>query len=98
MILHRLRKRFEQKHLDLLPNARMKYRRVLPNCRLQTLEQAVCRRTRYGDTPGHLIPQLYHDFVRTGNPAPLEGIFHHNALDLITMAELLPHLVGGKKE
>jgi uncharacterized protein YprB with RNaseH-like and TPR domain len=92
MILHRLGQTFRQEHLDLLIPARKKYRGTLPNCRLQTLEQYVCGRRRFGDTPGALIPELYHAFVRTGNAAPLDGIFHHNALDLITMAELLPHL------
>ena len=90
MVLHQIEHDFEQEHFDLLPEARRRWRQELPDCRLQTLEEHICGRRRCGDTPGHLIPQLYHDFVRTGNAAPLEGIFRHNALDLITMAELLP--------
>jgi len=93
MVFHRLWCEFEQEHLDLLQHARRQWRGKLPDCRLQTLEEHLCGRRRYGDTPGHLIPELYHQFVRTGNAAPLEGIFHHNALDLITMAELLPKLL-----
>ena len=93
MVLHRIRHRFEQEHLDLLIEARRRWRDRLPDCKLQTLEEHICGRRRFGDTPGHLIPQLYHDFVRTGNAAPLEGIFHHNALDIITMAELLPAIL-----
>ncbi len=94
MVLHRIRHRFTQEHLDLLQHARRLYRGTFRDCKLQTLEQHICGRRRYGDTPGHLIPQLYHDFVRTGNAAPLEGVFHHNALDIITMAELLPAMIG----
>jgi uncharacterized protein YprB with RNaseH-like and TPR domain len=94
MVLHRIRHRFEQEHLDLLIEARRRWRDRLPDCKLQTLEEHICGRRRFGDTPGHLIPQLYHDFVRTGNAAPLEGIFHHNALDIITMAELLPAVMS----
>ena len=93
MGFHRIRHRFTQEHLDLLQHARRLYRGVYRDCKLQTLEQHLCGRRRYGDTPGHLIPQLYHEFVRTGNAAPLEGVFHHNALDIITMAELLPAIL-----
>ena len=93
MILHQIEHEFAQEHFDLLPPARRLWRDKLPDCRLQTLEEHLCGRRRYGDTPGHLIPQLYHDFVRTGNAAPLEGVFHHNALDLVTMAELLPYVM-----
>ena len=93
MTFHRMRHRFEHEHLDLLLEARRLWRGEFPDCRLQTLEEHVCGRRRCGDTPGHLIPQLYHDYVRTGNAAPLEGIFHHNALDIITMAELLPAIL-----
>jgi uncharacterized protein YprB with RNaseH-like and TPR domain len=95
MVLHRIRHKFTQEHLDLLQHARRLFRGMFRDCKLQTLEQHLCGRRRYGDTPGHLIPQLYHDFVRTGNAAPLDGIFHHNALDIITMAELLPSILGG---
>lgn len=94
MVFHRIEHEFDQEHLDLLPEARRKWRDELPDCRLQTLEEHIVGRRRVGDTPGELIPQLYHDFVRTGNAAPLEGVFHHNALDLITMAELLPEIGG----
>jgi uncharacterized protein YprB with RNaseH-like and TPR domain len=41
------------------------------------------------------MPPLYHDFVRTGNWPLLHPVLHHNALDLLTLAELLPHLLDG---
>ncbi len=80
------------RHLDLLHPARRRWRAVLPNCRLQTLERHVCRRHRSGDVPGSDIPDLYHAFVRHGDPWPLVPVFHHNMLDVITMAELLAAL------
>lgn len=92
MVLYRLDCGFTKEHLDLLPKARRRWRGQFPNCRLQTLEQNICGRRRFGDTPGNLIPQVYHDFVKTGNAAPMEGVFYHNALDLVTMAELLPSI------
>jgi hypothetical protein len=32
--------------------------------------------------------------VRTGDPYQLVPVFHHNVLDLVTMAELLVRLLG----
>jgi uncharacterized protein YprB with RNaseH-like and TPR domain len=92
-IYHRLPPPLFPDHLDLLPAARRRWRGTLPNCRLLTLEQQICRRRRIGDVPGEVIPQLYHDFVRTGHWPLLLPVFHHNALDLLTLAELLPHLL-----
>ena len=77
-------------HCDLLPLARRywKDQLELPNCRLQTLEAALCQRYRGGDIPGHLIPEAYHAFVRSGDARQIELILQHNAADLITLAQL----------
>ena len=79
-------------HLDLLHAARRRFRDRLPDCRLQTLERHVCRRRRAGDVPGDEVPGLYHDYVRHGDPWRLVPVFHHNLLDVVTMAELLRRL------
>jgi uncharacterized protein YprB with RNaseH-like and TPR domain len=83
------------KHLDVLVEARHRYRRLLPNCRLQTLERHLCGRTRTGDVPGAEIPAVYREFVRTGNAAGLAVILQHNLLDLATTAELLAKMWKG---
>jgi uncharacterized protein YprB with RNaseH-like and TPR domain len=75
-------------HCDLLHHARRKWRHVLPNCKLQTLERMLCGRGRKDDIPGHLIPQAYHSYVRSGQTDELDRILHHNALDLVTLVEL----------
>ena len=92
-------------HVDLLFEARRRWRRVLPNCRLQTIEQFICGRRRAGDIPGHEIPAAYHEFVRAcrgqdgGRRARslrcLQTILHHNALDLLTMADLVTRILAG---
>ena len=76
-------------HLDLLHLARRRWKHDLRDCRLQTLERHICRRSRSGDVPGEEVPGLYHDFVRRGDPYRLIPVFHHNLLDVITMAEIL---------
>ncbi|MEX2118745.1 MAG: ribonuclease H-like domain-containing protein [Pirellulales bacterium] len=75
-------------HCDLLHHARRRWRRRLPNCKLQTLERFLCRRLRRDDISGSRIGQEYHYFVRSGDARSMQVILHHNALDLITLVEL----------
>ena len=88
-MLNRVGLALPPRHLDLLHPARRRWRHSLPDCRLQTLELYVCRRRRSGDVPGEVVPGLYHDFVRRGDPWRLVPVFHHNLLDVITMAEIM---------
>jgi uncharacterized protein YprB with RNaseH-like and TPR domain len=97
MIYHRLRAEMTVEHVDLLHLSRRRFRGVLPDCRLQTLERHLCRRVRRGDIPGHEIPQRYHEFVHTRDPRLVAAIFHHNRLDLITMAELMVALLDSRR-
>ena len=89
---HRIRFGVTLPHLDLLWMARRRWRGQLPNCRLKTLEWHVLRRRRAGDVDGSEIPGIYHEYVKHGQPHRLLPIFHHNLLDLVAMAELLPKL------
>jgi uncharacterized protein YprB with RNaseH-like and TPR domain len=82
-------------HLDLLHEVRRRWRKDLPNCKLQTLERYFCGRRRTGDIPSSAIPEAYHRFVATGDAAPLGEILHHNLLDLLTMAQLVVALLTG---
>ncbi len=88
-LTHGVELRLPRYHLDLLHHARRRWRAELPDCRLGTLEWRVCRRRRTGDVPGEEIPALYHDFVRHGDPWRLVPVFHHNLLDVTTMADVL---------
>lgn len=89
---HSVRLPPEPPHLDLLHAARRAWRRHVPDCKLQTLEQHICGRSRSGDIPGAEIPDAYHRFVRSGDAAELVRIVEHNRLDLITLAELMVRL------
>ena len=39
-----------------------------------------------GDVPGFEIPARYFQFLRTGDPRPLEPVLEHNRLDLVSLA------------
>lgn len=88
-ITHGVPLELPRNHLDLVHHARRRWRTGLPDCRLTTLERRVCGRLRTGDVPGSEIPGLYHAFVKDSDPWPLVPVFHHNLLDVLTMADLL---------
>ena len=87
----------EPPHCDLLHESRRLWRKTLPNCRLQTLEQYLCKRRRVGDIPGADIPEAYHRFVRDCDASPIKAILHHNLLDLLTMSQLLCAILTGEQ-
>jgi uncharacterized protein YprB with RNaseH-like and TPR domain len=82
-------------HVDMLHPARRLWRSeedeaagMTASCRLSVLEQAVCGVTREADVPGFEIPARYFNYVRSGDARPLERVFEHNRLDLISLALL----------
>lgn len=81
-------------HLDLLPTARRLWRMRGSGCRLTELEMEILGFEREGDIPGHLIPSVYFDAVRSGNAAPLEAVFYHNREDIVSLASLTVMAAG----
>ena len=55
-------------------------------CRLTTLERDVLGFRRIGDVTGFEIPGRFFQFLRTGDPRPLEPVLEHNRLDLVSLA------------
>ena len=80
-------------HLDLLMPARRLWRRRLQSCRLSHLEGVILglQRTE-ADVPGYRIPQMYADYVHTGDAREMERVFYHNREDIISMVSLATHL------
>lgn len=81
-------------HLDLLLPARRVWRDRLTSCALSSLEVAVLgvRRDR-DDVPGYLIPQLYVDYLRTGDAGEMSRVIYHNRQDILSMITLAAQLV-----
>lgn len=82
-------------HIDLLPLARRLWRDRLPSRALKALELDILNAPRGAEeVPGYEIPYLYFDYLRSGDPSPLKGVFYHNGLDVVSMAALLNHTAG----
>jgi uncharacterized protein YprB with RNaseH-like and TPR domain len=73
-------------HLDLLFGARRLWKLRLESCRLIQLEQQILGVFREGDLPGELIPYVYFEYLRAREAQRLVPVFHHNAMDILTLA------------
>ncbi|MBV9864506.1 MAG: ribonuclease H-like domain-containing protein [Abitibacteriaceae bacterium] len=99
--VHKVKHATPSAHFDLLHHARRTWKHQVPNCKLQTLELYLCGRTRRDDVPSSQIPARYEEFVElystSGRGAHLLApVIHHNALDILTMAQLLG--LSGEKD
>lgn len=92
-ILARLRREVRSlPQLDLLFPARRLYRDRFGSCRLGELERQVLGLTRVEDVPSFEIPSLYFRYVRQRRFRALIPVFHHNALDVLSMVTLMAHI------
>jgi uncharacterized protein YprB with RNaseH-like and TPR domain len=73
-------------HLDLLFGARRLWKLRLESCRLVDLENQILGVEREGDLPGEMIPYCYFGYLRTRQAFDLVPIFHHNAIDILSLA------------
>jgi len=80
-------------HIDLLPLARRLWRNRLPSRALGYLETQILNVTRtQEEVPGWLVPQIYFDYLRSGDARSLAGVFYHNAMDILSLAALFNYV------
>lgn len=76
-------------HLDLLHLSRRIWRHRLSNLSLKDLEQEILHLPRSSDeVPGWMIPEIYFNFLHTGDGTQLKNVVYHNAMDIISLAAL----------
>ncbi len=80
-------------HVDLLHLARRIWKYRLSNRSLKELETSILKlkRTRE-EIPGWMIPQMYVDYLMSKDSRPMEGVFYHNRMDVVSLAALFLHL------
>jgi uncharacterized protein len=83
----------EGHHLDLLHLARSLLRPRLERCTLRAVEERLLGFEREDDIPGHLIPQAYFDYLRSGRSSTLEATLEHNRQDVLSLQHLLHRLL-----
>jgi hypothetical protein len=75
-------------HYDLVHAARRFWKRRLADCSLGNIEREVLGVRRQGDVPSYLIPQLWFDYLRTRDARPLDGVFYHHRMDILSLVSL----------
>ena len=73
--------------VDLLYPARRLWGTLLPNVALGTLEKEVLGVFREDDLPGREAPDAWFSWLK-GNTDRIEGVFRHNAEDIVSLAKL----------
>ena len=82
-------------HLDLLHPSRRLWSRVLPDCSLSTIERQVLGLQRSeADIPGALIPDLYREYLRSGDPGGMQRVIYHNAMDVLSLVGVAAQVLG----
>lgn len=80
-------------HFDLLPITRRVWKARLDQCNLGNIEHHILGLDRDPDeVPGYLVPEIYMDYLHSGDATPLEGIFKHNENDVVSLAALFSTL------
>lgn len=83
----------ENSHMDMLHLARKIWRHQLPSCALKDLERDVLSMERSDEeVPGWMIPEIYFDYLRTGEADRLGNVVYHNAQDIVSLAALFIYL------
>ncbi len=78
-------------HLDLYHPLQRLYRAAFADARLSTLEAKLCGVQREGDLSGRYAPEAWFDYL-AGRAHRLEGVFRHNADDVLSLVVLAAHL------
>jgi uncharacterized protein YprB with RNaseH-like and TPR domain len=86
-------------HLDLLHPARRLWRERVGSCALGALEQSILGVTRTAlEVPGWMIPEIYANYLRTGDARELPGVLYHNRIDVLSMVGVAVALARGYGE
>lgn len=81
-------------HLDLLMPARRLWRGRLESCSLSSLEDNVLDvRRDQADISGAFIPEMYFDYLRTGDASEMPRVMYHNVIDILSMVTLSTQLI-----
>lgn len=75
-------------HFDLVHAARRLWRKRLRDCSLGNVEERVMGIRRHGDVDSSLIPQLWMNYLRTRDARPLEPVFYHHRMDILSLVAL----------
>ena len=77
---------------DLLFPSRSLWQSVIGSCSLSNVESRVLGVKRGLDIPGEEIPDVYFDFLRTGDDSRMSAVVEHHRQDIVSLVLLLARL------
>ncbi|MBN1696835.1 MAG: ribonuclease H-like domain-containing protein [Spirochaetales bacterium] len=83
-----------ERQLDLLYLSRRFWKRRIGSCSLCDMEEKVLLFSRINDVGGYEIPDIYFDFLSTGETEGINRIFSHNLQDIHSLALLLNRILS----
>lgn len=82
-------------HIDLLHLTRRLWKHTLPSRSLGYIEMSILGLARGEDeVPGYLIPQMYYEYIKSGDARPLAGVLYHNEMDILSLIALLNYFLA----
>jgi uncharacterized protein YprB with RNaseH-like and TPR domain len=75
-------------HVDLLYPCRRLWKKRIGDCSLGNVEDEILGVRRKVDVPSYMVPQIYFDYLRSGELEPLVPVFHHNLYDILSLLRL----------
>jgi uncharacterized protein YprB with RNaseH-like and TPR domain len=82
------------RHADLLHPARRLWKNVINDCSQASIETRILGIDRSGDTPGSLAPEIWFEFLRTGETERLISICDHNCADITGLSSILAAMIS----
>jgi len=84
----------EYSHVDLLHPSRRLWKRIIQDCSQSSVETKIIGLDRSGDISGALAPDIWFDFIKTGNTEWLIKICDHNKADILGLAAILSTIIS----
>ena len=80
-------------HADLLHPSRRLWKTIINDCSQGSVEARVLGIRRENDIPGALAPDIWFEFLKTGETQRLFGICDHNIFDIAGLSSILAAMV-----
>jgi len=80
-------------HVDLLHPSRRLWKNIIQDCSQKSVETNILGIERTDDIPGSLAPEIWFEFLKTGETDRLMGICDHNLSDIKGLASILAAMI-----
>jgi uncharacterized protein YprB with RNaseH-like and TPR domain len=80
-------------HVDLLHPSRRLWKNIIQDCSQTSIERNILGIDRVKDIPGSLAPEIWFEFLKTGETDRLMGICDHNLSDISGLASILSAMI-----